>query len=203
MTKNEPRDKRASQLIEAAVAEFAEKGFENASMDAIARRAGLTKGGLYHHFGSKDEILLAANSQFMAPIIEMMETANADPSPMAGLRDFLAGYFAYWNERPEYLVCISLILTKSLKDESWWPAMSDYVFEATRFYQSLFDRAVADGEIAPGDNQARATTIMGAVDGLAIYVCMGAAPPPEQIANLLCRTLAGTPLNAEGDQKDA
>ena len=203
MTKNEPRDKRVGQLIEAAVAEFAEKGFENAAMDSIARRAGLTKGGLYHHFSSKDALLLAANELFMAPLHDMMARAVAAPSPMDGLTGFLAGYFAYWQQRPEYLVCISLTLTKSLKEPDWWPAMGGYVDEMTHFYQDLLDRAVAAGEIGPGDNRARATTLLGAADGLAAYVCMDAVPDPQTSAEMLCRTLACTPPSSEGDRANA
>ncbi len=194
MTKNQPRDQRAGQLIDAAVAEFAEKGFENASMEAIAKRAGLTKGGLYHHFGSKDALLLAANELFMAPVRELMEEAATSASPLAGLKGFLAGYFAYWQAHPEYLVCISLTLTKSLKEPDWWPAMQDYAAELTEFYQGLLERAVSTGEIGPGDAHARATTLLGAADGLAAYVCMGAAPPPDQAADLLCRALGSEPV---------
>ena len=203
MTKNEPRDQRVSQLVDAAVAEFAEKGFENASMDSIAKRAGLTKGGLYHHFSSKDALLLAANELFMAPLYEMMKKAVAAPSPLAGLTGFLAGYFAYWQAHPEYLVCISLTLTKSLKEPDWWPAMGGYVSEMTRFYEDLLDRADTAGEIGPGDNPARATALMGAADGLAAYVCMNAVPDPKTSAEMLCRALAGPAPKAREAHADA
>lgn len=42
-----------SALIEAAIAEFVERGYEAATMNAVARRARVTKGAAYHHFSSK------------------------------------------------------------------------------------------------------------------------------------------------------
>ena len=49
---------RINTIIEAAINEFVEKDYENTSMESIAMRAGLTKGGLYYHFKSKDDIKL-------------------------------------------------------------------------------------------------------------------------------------------------
>jgi AcrR family transcriptional regulator len=68
MTRKQPKDARMAEIIDAAVSEFLAKGYEGASMEAIAERAGLTKGGLYHHFAGKDEILRAANRRFFEPI---------------------------------------------------------------------------------------------------------------------------------------
>ncbi len=43
-------------ILEAAAHEFDEHGYVGASMDAVAERAGLTKGALYFHFGSKRDL---------------------------------------------------------------------------------------------------------------------------------------------------
>lgn len=50
-------------LIEAAAAEFDERGFVGASMDGVAERAGMTKGALYFHFRSKVDIASAVIAQ--------------------------------------------------------------------------------------------------------------------------------------------
>ena len=55
------RDPDASRerILKAATAEFAEKGFGDARVDEIARRAGINKRMLYHYFGNKDELFQA------------------------------------------------------------------------------------------------------------------------------------------------
>ena len=47
-----PRAERERQILDAALAVFAERGFQNASMDAVAERVGVTKPVVYTHFGS-------------------------------------------------------------------------------------------------------------------------------------------------------
>jgi AcrR family transcriptional regulator len=47
-------------VLEAARAEFAARGYQKASMRAIARAAGVDAALLHHYFGSKDKLFLAA-----------------------------------------------------------------------------------------------------------------------------------------------
>ena len=47
------------RLIAAATAEFADGGYSASTLDAIAARAGVTKGGLYFHFAGKGELFFA------------------------------------------------------------------------------------------------------------------------------------------------
>jgi AcrR family transcriptional regulator len=56
-----PRDKSASheRIIPAARKEFLEKGFEKASIRAIAAAAGMTSAGLYRHFADKEAMFAA------------------------------------------------------------------------------------------------------------------------------------------------
>lgn len=51
-------DKRKSQIINAALSEFAVKGYEEASTNIIAKEAGLSKSLLFHYVGSKRELFV-------------------------------------------------------------------------------------------------------------------------------------------------
>jgi AcrR family transcriptional regulator len=53
------RAQTVKRLLEAANAVIAEKGFQRASLDEIAARAGLTKGAVYSNFDSKDHLFWA------------------------------------------------------------------------------------------------------------------------------------------------
>ncbi len=50
---------KREQLIQAALTLFCEKGFHAVGTDAIAQHSGVTKKTMYHHFKSKDELILA------------------------------------------------------------------------------------------------------------------------------------------------
>ncbi|MEI7932231.1 MAG: TetR/AcrR family transcriptional regulator [Alphaproteobacteria bacterium] len=51
-----------ARLIEAAAAAVVEKGFRETTLDAIAARAGMTKGAIYDNFASKEDLFVAVMS---------------------------------------------------------------------------------------------------------------------------------------------
>lgn len=51
-------------LLDAAQEVFAEKGFTAATLDDIAYAAGYTKGAIYKHFSTKEELFLAVNDRY-------------------------------------------------------------------------------------------------------------------------------------------
>jgi len=57
------QDARA-QILAAAMSLFARQGFANTSMNDIVRESGLSKGGVYWHFKSKDDLIAAIFDTF-------------------------------------------------------------------------------------------------------------------------------------------
>jgi AcrR family transcriptional regulator len=55
----EERERRRLEIVEAALAEFSETGYEATTMAGVARRARLSKGLLYFYFKDKDDLLMA------------------------------------------------------------------------------------------------------------------------------------------------
>ncbi|MEY2341176.1 TetR/AcrR family transcriptional regulator [Acidithiobacillus sp. IBUN Pt1247-S3] len=54
-------------LLAAAYAEILESGFQAASLDRILAKTSVSKGALYHHFGTKQELGLAVVEDVIAP----------------------------------------------------------------------------------------------------------------------------------------
>lgn len=75
---------RTQALMNAAAEAFAERGFEAATMDDVAARAGLTKGALYHRFASKDDLFLALLDERCAAYLDQFARELA---PDARMRD--------------------------------------------------------------------------------------------------------------------
>ena len=71
------KDERAPEILEAALACFAEKGFAATRMDDIAARAGITKGTIYLYFESKEAVFKALARQSIgeriAAVTEQLE----------------------------------------------------------------------------------------------------------------------------------
>ncbi|WP_293696967.1 TetR/AcrR family transcriptional regulator [uncultured Agrococcus sp.] len=62
-TRAQQQAETRENLLEAALDIFIERGFHGASIDAIAKHAGYTKGAVYANFKSKDELFLAVADQ--------------------------------------------------------------------------------------------------------------------------------------------
>jgi AcrR family transcriptional regulator len=108
----EGRDARA-ELLEAALAVFAERGYRDASVDEIAERAGYSKGAVYWHFTSKDDLFFALWDERVdrpwSETIKLLESAAADhdmapeasrrfAEVMQGQRELLLIDHEYWGQ---------------------------------------------------------------------------------------------------------
>lgn len=85
---------RPNEILGAALACFAERGFAGTRLDDVAQRAGVTKGTLYLYFRDKEELFEAVVRQSIVPYVEGLETAvgNAtEPAPVL-LQRLMAGW---------------------------------------------------------------------------------------------------------------
>jgi AcrR family transcriptional regulator len=82
-----PRAVREQQLLELAEALFAERGYAGASMDELARRAGVTKPVVYELFGSKEGLFGACVDRSIERLAtEIAAAVRAEDDPEARLR---------------------------------------------------------------------------------------------------------------------
>jgi AcrR family transcriptional regulator len=80
-TRHAPPEHRRAQILLAALRCFADKGFHAATMDDLVRASGLSKGSLYWHFRSKEEVFLALFDAFMDDFFADWDAAGASRQP--------------------------------------------------------------------------------------------------------------------------
>ncbi len=80
---NLPEQKR-DMIVQAAVKEFASKGYQKASVNAIARELGIAKGSLYQYFANKEALFLHVFETFTTLVRESVKKRVSS----AGGRDF-------------------------------------------------------------------------------------------------------------------
>ncbi|WP_017611750.1 TetR/AcrR family transcriptional regulator [Nocardiopsis salina] len=104
-----PATDRRAQIEEAALEEFAENGFRNSSLTAVAQRVGLSQQGLLHHFPNKEALLVAALARRDA----------VDTADFGGLRDIdrLTGVAARNTERPGVVRLHCLLAAEAVTDD--------------------------------------------------------------------------------------
>lgn len=74
-SKNAEKGARRDDILQAAAALFASKGYAATSIRDIADSVGLLSGSLYYHFTSKEEILLEAHARGVAQVTEAVLAA--------------------------------------------------------------------------------------------------------------------------------
>ena len=96
-----PAAQRRETLIRAASEQFAQRGYDQVSLDEVAERAGVTKVIVYRHFGSKRDLylqLLATHrDELLRTLAEGMTVQASLPGRVAAVAD---AWFAYVETNP-------------------------------------------------------------------------------------------------------
>ncbi|MCB1036945.1 MAG: TetR/AcrR family transcriptional regulator [Acidobacteria bacterium] len=110
------RDPEATRMaiLDAAEEAFLSKGFAEASTSAIARRAGVTKSLIHHHFGSKQQlwtqVKLRRFSQYADGQMAMLEQS----APTADLlRESIQLYFSFLQKNSEFVRLLAWMFLES------------------------------------------------------------------------------------------
>lgn len=114
------RSATAQQLIDAAIDLIAERGYVGMSVDAVCRRAGIVKSGLYWNFGSKEGLLAAVVDRVATEWIEdIRRSVYQQGDALERLDRTLSEMHRMMRERPESLrVLLVVLLERSSVDPS-------------------------------------------------------------------------------------
>lgn len=162
------RSRRA--LIEAATALFAERGYDGTSVQAIGARAGVSRGSIFWHFGSKEGLLWAVVERaFEQWETEVLVPDVGDATGIEAVRRALAAHRRFLTERGGALRLFYILIFEALGPRP------DLAREFAGLHERLRDmtvpwieRAIESGEMR-ADLDARATVIFisGALGGIA------------------------------------
>jgi len=113
-----------AQLIAIATRMFADRGYEEASIEAVLREAGVSRGSLYHHFASKEALFEAVAEDVETSVgAQTLAAARGSEGPVAALR---AGFLAWIRLAGDPVVQrILLIDAPSVLGWDRWRAMEE------------------------------------------------------------------------------
>lgn len=83
------------RILEVAWKLFFEKGYENTTIDEIIRICGISKGGFYHHFSAKDDLLNHLSYLFDEQYKKLSEELDDSLSAMEKLYYYTENLFRY------------------------------------------------------------------------------------------------------------
>jgi len=159
---------RRAAILESAQQVFGGSGFERATIDRIARDAGVAKGTGYLYYTSKQSIYEDALNHGFA---ELDEVVRVRLDAATSLRDAISGFIrtrvGYFLERRAFFRMYVAAVAAQLTDTAACPAGFKSLNERqTKRLQAVVARAVAAGEIRQVDPATIAVAILDLTRGL-------------------------------------
>lgn len=167
--RQEQADAARATLIEAASTLFAERGYHDSSVAEIGARAGVSRGLVNHHFGSKENLLAAViEAHIVEWEHEVVAPAIAGKRGLGALHAIIFAHLALAKQKPQHLFLLYRLMAEASDprntiDEEF-AALHKRWRELGRHW---WDEGVEDGEIDSAiDQDANASLIIGAVRGM-------------------------------------
>ena len=164
-------------LLDSAAACFLEWGYAATSLDAVAKRARVTKGAIYHHFASKKDLFMAVlerQEENQARTISQAATAATDPwsAIVAAFDAFLETL-----SDPVYQRLCWVEGPAALGLEEWWACGERFEIPVIR---SQLERAAEAGVLLVEDLDMLAHVLFGAVTAGVLAMARAADPEGER-----------------------
>jgi AcrR family transcriptional regulator len=128
------------RVLEAAKAVFSAGG-PDASLEAVAKRAGVGIGTLYRHFPTREALFEAVYHREVQQLTELAEQLKTEAEPVDALRRWMRSNVEFIATKKGMLAALALVVHGSSE-------LYAYTFERlTKAVRALLERAVAAGEI--------------------------------------------------------
>jgi AcrR family transcriptional regulator len=149
-------EQTSAAILAAAVHEFAQKGYGGARIDEIAKRSGANKRMIYHYFGGKEALYLAALESVYAGIRSAeAELHLTERDPVDGMRELARFTWHYFLKHPEFLSLLgteNLLKARHLKRSTKILGMHSPLVE---MLSEVLDRGAAQGLFRKGVDPVR------------------------------------------------
>lgn len=178
---------RIDNILISAFYVFSEKGYSSSTIDDIVKRSKVSKGGIYHHFTSKEEIFFAiAEKRFKLRLSEINNYKNT-PS----ILDFIENYIldAFRNIQGE-----STIRTAKFSFEFWSICARDehlkhraqeHYSKYLNSFRDVIHKGIAQGELPSNiDVDAAIFILLSSLDGITYTNIVMGIDLPEQTIHL-------------------
>lgn len=191
----DPEERRA-EILDAALRCFSRTGYRGTSMDDIVRESGLSKGTLYWHFDSKQDLFTALFNQILQHLLEPFEQlAFSDESLTAAeqLRAMGEASMVLIREEDNELLTMPLVFLIEIWQEKDF--MQHYIASienVAKHTANIIQTGISNGEFREVDAQEVSWGLMAMMDGIFLYHITGVpGDAAKQMADMIDIVIEG------------
>lgn len=185
------RAQTRERILEAAEMVFADNGYHDALVDEIGKKTSLSKGGLYFHFPSKEDLFFAVMDRLANKLVKRAEKAAAKASsPIEAAEAALDSVVSALSSRKRLA---RLLVTQGYSMGKGFESKRAEIFDrfATVIRLQL-DDAKKSGQIGTLDTDLAARVWLGAVNEIVVHWLFSDGPSPLETAPELKKLLVAS-----------
>lgn len=188
-------DRRQQEVVATAARVFAERGYQETTMQDLTEATGLAAGGLYHYIGSKEQLLLRICDELLEPLLEQArEIVARDGSAEEHLHELMRAWLAHIASHRHHMLVFAQERHVIERDPRWREVRA----QRKAFEQILDDvlaRGEQDGTMAFADRGLTLLALLGMVNHVPQWLRPRGRLSAEQIADGYCDLIlrAGAP----------
>ena len=189
----DPRDiaDTTTRLVTAAAQVFAEKGYDGAGVQEIARRAGLTTGAIYSRFSGKAELLAEAIRTFTRDEFDQLFAEHAFEGRATDILATAGSHLVTRQPTPGQAILLEAFVA-ARRDPEVAVLLREHLDDRADRLRSLVDESKASGLVDPDVDTAAVVHFAHAVGlGFLLFEAVGAEhPSPEHWDAVIDRVIA-------------
>lgn len=144
--KNFP-DQRKETIFKAAVKCFNEKGYYETTIDSIAAKAKISKGGIYYHFKSKKELFLELFHYRMKKYFDQLKAyIKEEPSPENQLRMFITKSSQILKDNEDFFRFFLEFLSMGAREHEIRKVMDIFYKDSIETFTFLMEEGIRTGK---------------------------------------------------------
>jgi AcrR family transcriptional regulator len=176
------KDARPKEVIDAALALFAEFGYAQTRLDDVAAKAGISKGTVYLYFASKQELFEAVVHDRVTPWLEAIaeQKINEEDPTEQVLRNFLNWGWNQFLESKLYLIARVVLAESSNFPNLAQAYLREVMGPIHDHLEGLLQRGVSRGEVRGPINREQIKALLAPLAWLSIWrqALMAHVEPP-------------------------
>jgi AcrR family transcriptional regulator len=193
LNRAEKKEVTRRALMDAAARVFAERGFHGTSIDAVAEEAGFTKGAVYSHFGSKEELYLALLDERLSGElggwVNIIETGISIPSVLDEVQQ---GFIEELEHNRSWGILTLEFTLHAMRDETIRARLAERIARGrTDYEQSLVKRYAVTGKVPPMPLNQLAAALLAFENGLSLLALLDSTAEWTPVYGSVLSTLLG------------